>query len=116
MSKLIELIREKAGIEKIKSNLWDHRHNKDYVNIVNKDVVTALMYACIYNNIEAVKLLLEANADVNIVNKDGDTVLMIACRKGDTEAVKLLLEANADVNMVNKYGNSAWMIACIWQH
>ena len=107
MSKLIELILEKAGIEKIKANLWDHRHDENYVNMVDKYGMTALIYACRKGYTEVVKLLLEANADVNMVNKYGNSALMYACKDGYTEIVKLLLEANADVNIVDKYGNTA---------
>ena len=111
MSKLIELIRANAYIEAIKANLWDHRHNKDYVNLVDEDGMTALMWACINGNIEVVKLLLENGADVNLVEKYSYNALICACFNGYTEIVKLLLEYNADVNMVNKWGMTALMWA-----
>ena len=111
MSKLIDLILEKAGIEKIKANLWDHRHNENYVNLVDKYGNSALVCACRKGDTEAVKLLLEEDADVNLVNNDGNNALIFACMNGYTEVVKLLLDANADVNIVNKCGNNALKIA-----
>ena len=94
MSKLIELILEKAGIEKIKANLYDNRHNKNYVNMVDKYGMNALMWACAKGNIEIVKLLLEVGANVNIVDKYGNTALKIAEQYERTEAIELLNKCN----------------------
>lgn len=41
---------------------------------------TPLMYAAAYNTLEAVKVLLDAGADVNAVNDKGDTLLLVALR------------------------------------
>ena len=112
MSKLTKLICGGATTEEIKANLWDNRHNKDYVNIVDEYGRTALICACLNNKIEVVKLLLNANTDVNIVAEDGRSALMWACAYGRTEIVKLLLEVNADVNFVDEDGYTALMISC----
>ena len=94
MTNIIELIREHANIEKIKANLYDNRHNKDYVNIVDEYGRNALMLACENGNIEVVKLLLEANADIDIVDEYGNSALMYAKRYKHTEIIELLNKCN----------------------
>jgi ankyrin repeat protein len=116
MSKLIDLIYGDASIEEIKADLYDNRYNKNYVNVVNGDSKTAFMYACILGHIGAVKLLLEANADVNVVDGWGDNAFMHACVLGKTEVVKLLLETNADVNVVVSCGRTPLEIAEEYGH
>ena len=116
MSELFELIRTGASTEAIKANLHENKHNKDYVNLVDEYGTSALMYACGDGYTEAVKLLLEANADVNIANKFGDTALMCACLFNRIEIVKLLLEANADIDIIGEYGRSALMWAGLYKH
>ena len=57
---------------------------------------------------EQTKLLLEAGADINARDEDGRTVLMFA---NDAEQTKLLLEAGADVNAQTEGGKTALMCA-----
>ena len=49
-------------------------------------------------DIQIIKLLLAANADVNAIPKYDITSLGIASLRGHTEIVKILLNAKADVN------------------
>ena len=60
--------------------------------------MTALMYAASYNQFEAVKILLENNADTSITDEDGRTALDMAKskdnRKYNNDIVKLLEEYN----------------------
>ena len=114
MSNLSNLIRDKASIEAIKADLYDNRHDKDYVNVVDKDGTNALMCACAKGNTEIVKLLLTEDVNVNTVDTDGTNALMYACIYNRIEVVKLLIAKDADVNVVNKYGRSAFMHACIY--
>lgn len=55
-------------------------------------------------NIEAVKVLLEA--DVNAKDKEGYTPLHWAAALGHVEAIKVLVEAGADVNPKDEYGST----------
>ena len=116
MSKLINLICDNASIQAIKADLYDNRHNKDYVNVVDVYGMNALMYACVNDNTESVKLLLAEDVNVNVVNRRGVNAFIYACMNGETESVKLLLEADADVNFVDGYGRTALKIAEEYGH
>ena len=69
------------------------------------------MLASQEGNIEIVKLLLEASANVNDKEIKGWTALMLASQEGNIEIVKLLLETKADVNEKNNNGDIALIIA-----
>ena len=64
------------------------------MNAKSNDGGTALMEASRYGNVEVVRELLAAKADVNAKNNDGRTALMEAS-KGHDDVVKLLKEAGA---------------------
>ena len=73
--------------------------------------ITPLMYAAAAGSLEAVKLLVEAGADVNARNDMNSTALMWAATEIDK--VRLLLQHGADVNATSTYGRSALMIAAM---
>ena len=58
-------------------------------------------------NLEMVKLLIEAGADVNASNRPP---LFDACREGNIEIVRALIDAGAQVNTANNLGES--VLAC----
>jgi ankyrin repeat protein len=62
-------------------------------------------------NVETVKALLIADADVNAVDWEGYTVLMFAAVSGQRAIVEVLLTHGADVNLKNKTDSSALMMA-----
>jgi ankyrin repeat protein/Tfp pilus assembly protein PilF len=64
------------------------------INAVNKDGSTPLMSAVLMNQNDAVKLLLNHNADLNISANNGVTAMAIACSH-NTEAIDLLLNKGA---------------------
>jgi ankyrin repeat protein len=62
-------------------------------------------------NVECVKSLIEAGADVNASNDFGYTPLMWAASRGNIEGIKVLLESHADVNAKTKFGFTALELA-----
>jgi len=66
---------------------------------------TALMYAAAFGNVETVKILIDAGADVNAHNSLGATALLWG--GDDMEKVRLLVEHGADVNARSKIGRTA---------
>ena len=64
-------------------------------------------------DVEAVKVLLKAGADVNARDKDGGTPLYAAVFWGHVELVKLLLEAGANVNAKGIGGDTPLHLAAI---
>ena len=74
---------------------------------------TSLMLASVHNNIEIVKLLIDARVDVNLQEKDGWTALMFATTNYNKKIVKLLIDAGADINIKNNKGNTALIFSKI---
>ncbi len=64
---------------------------------------TALMYAVEYAKPDAIKLLIDAGADLAATDENGWTALMYA---GDVEKVRLLLNAGADLTVKSKDGKT----------
>jgi len=61
--------------------------------------------------LEVIRLLIEAGANVNACASDGWTALMGAANAGNSEAVKMLLLAQADVNVGQDSGDTALFLA-----
>ena len=57
--------------------------------------------------LDIIRQLLAANADVNAASPDGSTPLMIACAGLRPEYVRQLVDANADVRLQNNEGQTA---------
>jgi ankyrin repeat protein len=70
---------------------------------------TPLMYAAAIGSVEAVKVLLEAGADVNAKNGLDVTALIYGAL--DPAKVRLLVEAGADVNGRSKVGRTPLIVA-----
>jgi ankyrin repeat protein len=66
--------------------------------------LTALVYAARSGAIEAVRVLLEAGADVNQVTRYGWSPLLAATQNRNYEMGQFLIEHGADVNIANKGG------------
>jgi ankyrin repeat protein len=60
------------------------------------------MQAAALNNLEALKTLLDAGADVNLKNKQGRTALMLAASEGLVNNVRALVLGGADINAIDE--------------
>ena len=67
-------------------------------------------------DVEELRRLADAGADVNSRDKHGQTGLMLAAMRGHTEVVRLLVERGADLNVTAKYKLSALMLAVLNNH
>lgn len=92
-------------------NLAFLRHDLSKIQLEARDNrgATTLMHAAAFGSIEAVKLLLDAGADVNAKNDFGATALLWCARDG--EKARLLIEHGADVNARSKQGRTPLMLA-----
>ena len=77
------------------------------INAVDVRGRSALSWAVIKRDHEAVKILLQSGADVNICDHNGDSALLNAADKHDTTCMGLLLNANADKAHRNKVKHDA---------
>ena len=82
------------------------------VNAAQGDGATALHWAASNEDLEMVKLLLAAGANVNAATRDGGiTPLFMACTSGNAAIVEALLNAGASANSVKSNGTTALMTA-----
>ena len=91
----------KAGID------LESIHSKDYRK------TPPLLTASRKGDIEILRMLIEAGADVNATSGDGSSALADASLNGHAEAVKLLVEGGADLG---KYGGSSLVWAVRKRH
>ena len=82
------------------------------VNAAQGDGSTALHWAAYKDDVQMVKMLLAAGANVKATTRDGEiTPLFMACSSGDAAIIDAMLAAGADANSVKSNGTTALMIA-----
>jgi ankyrin repeat protein len=82
------------------------------LNAAHGDGATALHWAAYNDDLETVKLLLAAGANVRAATREGAiTPLFMACVNGDAPMIEALLKAGADANSVKSNGATALMTA-----
>ena len=77
---------------------------------------TAWEGAVTQGEVETVRELLRAGADVNARDRHGQTALMLAAHRGYRDMVEILVEGGADLNVTAKYNLSALMLAITAGH
>jgi ankyrin repeat protein len=88
--------------------------NPDILNHQSEEFQrTCLLYACAALGVpQALKMLLDKQADVSIQTAEGGTPLHMACQQGHKDIVKMLLDKQADVNIQNVEGVMPLFMAC----
>ena len=77
-----------------------------------------LHHACLHNQVEVVRLLLDRGCDVNATDNDvSSTPLFIACqRHSDVAIVRLLLDRGAAIDQGNIWDDTPLRVACLHNH
>jgi ankyrin repeat protein len=81
------------------------------VNAPQGDGMTALHWATYHDDLDTVKRLVAAGADIKAANRYGVTPLSLACTNGNSDIVELLLDAGADANTTLPGGETVLMTA-----
>jgi ankyrin repeat protein len=81
------------------------------IDWVNSEFETALTYAVVWNQIDAVELLLQRGADPEVPAKPHWSPLMYAANEGSRASVETLLKHGADRERRDAHGRSASDIA-----
>jgi len=76
------------------------------INTKNQFGHTALHMACMKDDIERVKILLEAGASLNVQDDKGNTPLMHVAKKLNVTLVKKLIEYHPDLTIKNSNGKT----------
>jgi uncharacterized protein len=84
---------------------------KSALEVRDQRGATLLMHAAAFGNIETLKLLADAGADINARNDFGATALLWGAR--DPEKAKLLISRGADVNARSTQGRTPLMLASL---
>jgi ankyrin repeat protein len=72
---------------------------------------TALTWAIIKNQVDAVAFLISEGINVNAHSISGNTALILAAQLGRVEVIELLIKAGANLDKTNKSRQTALMIA-----
>jgi len=79
----------------------DMRHHRSLLPYGENPTKSALVEACLVQNVKLVDMLLEHGADPNLASRSSKHPLFVAIEKGNSDIVTSLLNAGADVNVVN---------------
>ena len=77
------------------------------VNVKNKSLSTALMFAAKDNTAQAVEILIQAGAYLDAIDIFGNTALIYASSFNTDDVVEVLIDSGADVEMQNISGYRA---------
>ncbi len=78
---------------------------------INRGGLTALLFAARQGEIESIKAMLDAGADINQVDVDKNNALNLAILNTHYDLANFLLERGADPNIANKDGRAALFAA-----
>jgi [histone H3]-lysine9 N-trimethyltransferase EHMT len=84
-------------------------NSKDFLNAMDKEMRTPLMYSVAGKKHDILKLLCQCGADVTIKGPDGMTVLHLAAKSGGLIATQIILESyrqTATISKLHKFINT----------
>jgi ankyrin repeat protein len=94
----------------------DRDVSRSQLNQKDKMGLTPLYWAASQGNTFAVRLLLQAGADINIVDNGGNTPLHMACRAGSRTCAEALTIAGADIHKRLPNGYQCIHLAAMAMH
>src|SRR5690606_17035215 len=92
------------------------KDNNININTLNDQGDSALVLACMQNNLRIAQQLINAGADLQLNRLDGNSVLHYSSGCGNKEIVKLLIEKGMDINSKNNEGETPLLVAAICGH
>ena len=107
-NRLLEAVKNKDFEEA--HSILAHSGHLD-ANVVDDQGMTALLWAAHWDDLDMVKCLIAAGANVKIANRFGSTALHEAATFGDVPIMEALLKAGADPNAVRGEGDTPLMVA-----
>lgn len=75
---------------------------------------TPLAWAAYHDDLDSLRCLIEARADLEASNKNGCTAMSLASGSGHATCVRALIEAKANVNSINAFGHSPLTLAATY--
>ena len=110
LDELRNLVKEKniVKINELKKKCPDL---ENIFNIKDENGHTLLMWAANSENLDAVRFLIENNADVNAGDKNNFTALMFACWRGNLPIIELLIKHKANKDAIDVNGTTALSMA-----
>lgn len=88
------------------NNFEKSLQNKNVIDFVDKDGRTLIFYAILQGNFEAVKILINNNAELNLKDNNGWAPLHYAVNEYHPVIVEHLIKNGADINAKDKFGNT----------
>jgi uncharacterized protein len=107
-TRLLDAVKDKDS--KTAHSLLEHTAHLD-ANVADAQGMTALLWAAHWDDLDMVKCLISARANVKAANRFGSTPLHEAATFGDAPMMEALLKAGADPNAVRGEGDTPLMVA-----
>ncbi len=87
------------------------KHDPQSISLYDDNGWTALMRAAASGSNDAMRVLLQAKAELEQINSDGLTAFLLAVANGNAQGAELLLQAHANINAQDSDGWTALMWA-----